>query len=209
MTAPVADFGPLVTNVDVDDAVLDMLKQWMPTYLAQTERERGQSIGRFKRPEEASYASTLEDDEFPDHKLPAIFVTSANTTGQPDKDGDGLYMASWNVVVSSVVRGRRANEARWIAAMFEGAVRRIMVQQAMPINGEIRWTATNVAPVKDPTPANRPLAAGIGTYVVYVDHVLQEGVGPIEVQPDPSEAFDPLAQVRRVDVDVVGLPPIP
>lgn len=215
---PVADFGPLLLNVDIDDAVLATLKLWLPTYLRQQEIERDKSVGFFNRPKDESYANTLDDDEFPDHWLPAIIVTSAHTEGDPQKDGDGNYYAAWNVVVSAIVRGRTPPETRWVASQFEGAVRRTLVHQGVSIDGELRWTGSNVAPVRDPTNAGRYLAAGMSTFVVYADKVVQEGMGPYVpdddegpyVPPDPTDpdgTYEPPATVDRVLVDVVGRPP--
>jgi hypothetical protein len=216
-TIVAGDFGPLVVNTDVDEAIINHVKLWLPTYLAQTERERGQSIGRFNRPKDKSYNSVLTDDEFPDHALPAILVTSADTRGDPQKDGNGNYYAAWNVVISCVVRGRNPRETRWLAAQFEGAVRRIMVRQDIPMDGEVRWTGTSVASVNDRSGKGRYLAAGIGTYVFYVDRVLLEGNGPgypdngpydpPDPVGDPDAPVDPLVEVSSVTTDVTGRSP--
>jgi hypothetical protein len=215
LTDVAADFGPLIINTDIDNAVIDHVKLWLPTYLAQIERERGQSIGRYNRPKDRSYDSVLTDDEFPDHVLPAILVTSADTQGDPAKDGDGNYYAAWNVNVSCVVRGRRPRETREIAAIFEGAVRRIMVRQDIPVDGEVRWTGSSVRSVNDKSGKGRYLAAGLGAFVFYVDKVVQEGNGPgypdngpyspPDPVGDPNAPFDPLVQVTSVSSQIDGL----
>lgn len=218
---PVADraFGPLLLNTDIDAAIIARLKQWFPTYLKHYEEERDLTVGKLQRPKDESFASTLEDDEFPDHILPAILVTSASTEGEPQKDADLNYYASWNVVVSCIVRGRTPIEAREIAAGFEGCARQILVQQPLGLDGEIRWTGCNVARVRDQTPGgNRFLAAGISTFLVYADKVVQEGAGPFIPDPDapgpytppgPSEddTYESPVQVTRVPVEISGHTP--
>lgn len=207
-----ADFGPLVLNTDVDYAVLDILKEYLPFYLAAIERERDLPVGYFDRPKAESYANTLEDDEFPDHAMPAIIVTSADTEGIPEKDGEGMHYAAWNVVISCVVRGRTPKETRRIASMFEGSVRRVMLNEGPPFDGEVRWTGTNVAAVADPTGGGRYLAAGMSTYLVYVDHAVKSQAGIAHEPPytdpdDPDAEPDPLVTVGSVSVDVQGRTP--
>jgi len=210
------DFGPLITAVDVDAKVIDLLQTWLPTYLRQLERERPTVIteGLFDLPKDDNYANVLDDDEFPDHRLPAILVTSAETADPPTKNGDGIYTAGWTVTISSVVRGRTPAETRWIASMFEGSVRRLMVHHPPPFDGEVRWIGSNTAAVADPSGAGRYLAAGMGQYVVYIDKVVQEGVGPIGPGPydpgdpdDPMTPYDPPVTVGSVSIDVVGKSP--
>lgn len=213
-TPKAADFGPLVINTDVDEAVIGMLSLWMPTYMSQVERERGMTVGYLDRPHEESYANVLDDDEFPDYRLPAVLVTTANTQ-DTDKDGDGFYYAAFNVVVSAVVRGRTPAETRQRAALFEGCVRRVMVQADPTWDGEVRFMGANVAAVADPTGAGRYLAAGIGTYLVYVDKVVQAAVGPAGepyAQPedpdyDPDAPYEELIKVGSVSIDVDGKSP--
>lgn len=209
-----ANFGPLVTNVDVDKLVVDKLRLWIPTYLAQLEREREKAPKYFNRPRDASYASVLDDDEFPDKILPGIFVTSS-VAASTDPFEDGFYGATWTVAISAVVRGRSSEETRWIAAMFEGSIRRVMLQQ--PVGEKVEWDTTLVQPVADPTNAGRYLAAGMSSYFVYFDHVAQEGVGPHipdgpyeepDPEGDPDTPYDDLVTVgsvtTEVDADAIG-----
>lgn len=210
-----ADFGPLVIETDIDLAVVKTLRRWLPTYLWQLRAERPDSPRLAAR----SFANTLEDEEFLDHHLPAIIVTTAQTEGDPDVDGNGLYLTAWRVVVTAVVSSRTPPETRAIAALFGGSCRRALVHHPS-LDGfasGLRWRGGNVAPVADPTNARRNLAAGINQFTVFVDDVLG-GDGPLEpdiptpyepADPDtPDRPYDPLATVREggVTVDVQGVP---
>jgi hypothetical protein len=210
-----ADFGPLVLETDVDLAVAATLKRWLPTYLAQLRVERP----GIPRLEPQSFANTLDDEEFLDHHLPAIIVTTAQTEGDPEVDGNGMYRTAYRVVVSVVVSARTPGETRAAAALFGGSCRRSLVHH--PSLGGFasgtRWRGGNVAPVADPANASRNLAAAINQFTVYVDDVLG-GDGPIDpdiptpyepADPDtPERPYDPLATVREggVTVDVRAVP---
>lgn len=207
---PRAEFGPIVTSIDVDEAVLTTLRLWLPTYLTKIEEERSLTPGTLQRPKTGSYDNVIDDEQFPDYDLPAIIVTTAQTEGEPQQDGEGNYYAAWNVAVSAITRGRNKKETRNLASWFEACVRRALVQQGTEISGELKWRGSNVAPVSDPTNAGRYLAAGMGHFVVYVDYVVQEGVGPFagdgDYPPadpdDPNTPYEDLVTVGEVTVDV-------
>jgi hypothetical protein len=211
-----ADYGTLLLTTDVDKAVTEMVKLWLPTYLTNFEQERGLRNRTIKRPEVSSYSSTLEDVEFPDRILPAIMVTSSATDAVPQLDGDGNYYASWLVVISAVTRGQNGQNTRDLASYYEGCIRQIMVQQPLPMDGEIRWAGTpTIARVTDRSGQGRYLAAGIGRYVAYIDKAVHAGVGPTipnSPYPDPDpvghpdDPTVPLVPVTSVSVDLQAVP---
>lgn len=212
---PAAEFGTLVVETDVDTAVVATLRKWLPTYIAQVERERNLAVGALARPVAGSYANTLEDDEFVDHRLPAIIVTTA-ATNDVERFGDGSYAAMWMTVVSSVVRGRTPPETRMLAALFSGCVRRVLVQ-ASDLGGSasnVLWRRGGVQPVPDATAAGRYLAAGINEFVVVTDDVLTTRDSPLEPDPlygnpdpqgNPNQPYDDfVTSAGGVSVDVTG-----
>lgn len=194
----VADWGPLVIATDIDMALLTKLEDWLDTYLVQGAKER--SLG-YELAKPNSFSNVLETDEFLDHQLPAILVTTADTAkvkGGPNHK----YEAVWRVTVSAVCRGRKAQESRFNAAVTEGAVRRTLLQKARTNDGplnDIKWTGVKVAPVAEATGKGRYLAAGIGTYNVSTDYAAQGFGGP----DIPNEhAYLDLATVTDVTTTV-------
>jgi hypothetical protein len=218
VSTPVADWGALVVETDVDREVIAPLMLWMPTYLSQLERERNLSPRLLARPKPESYQNALEDLNFPDAMLPAIVVTTAQTEGEPEPQIAGVddaYAATWLVRVSAVVRGRTPPECREVAALFSGCVRRILVNQATAL-GKARWLGSLVMPVPDTTDTQgRYLAAGVTRWSVLVDEAIS-GDGPVMPGPDdppypppdpagnPDQPFDPLAEVRTVTTQIVA-----
>lgn len=205
-------WGPLLTEVDVDVAVVRTLRLWLPYYLTQAERERQLGIGLLARPREESFANTLEDDEFLDHTLPAIIVTTARSA-DVEHDGNGVYRAGYQTRVSAVVRGRTPPEARAVGSLFGMCVVRALVQHES-LGGqasETLWDGGLVSPVDDVTDAGRYLTAAMHDFTVFADDVVQAGVGPYdppdgdppyEPPDDPTEPWDPLTSVGDVTVSV-------
>jgi hypothetical protein len=216
MTPIAADFGPLVVETDVDRALIATLKLWLPTNLAQVERDRDLDPRTLARPVTASYSNVLEDDEFLDHSLPAILVTTADANNY-DRGADGFYTAAFTCNVSSVVRGRTGPETREVASIFSGAVKRTLSSHP-DLDGfasETVLQSSSVEPVADTTDQGRYLAVGMSTWIVYVDDVLQEGAGPTVPgdpydDPDPvgspDTPYDELATVSEVTSDIRGVP---
>jgi hypothetical protein len=200
------NLGPLVTNVDVDEIVLQLLKDWMPYHARWLEAERGLDPGFLADP--ATFSSVLDDDEFPDAALPSVLVTSAETVGRPEMNLDHVWNNAWRVRVSCVTRGQNGTHTRRLASYMEGMVRRIMLAPQDAFDGEIRWLATNVAPVSDPTRAGRYLAAGISDYAVYADHVVGCDIGggvpdgPYPPPTDPTAPLEPLVPISTVTTEV-------
>lgn len=191
---PVAEFGPLVVETDVDFAVIKTLRLWLPTYLAQAERERDLAPRLLARPEPVSYSNLLDDDEFPEGRMPAILVTTAQMDQEPELDGAGVYRAGWRVVVTTVVRGRTPGESRALASLFGGSVRRCLVQQ-QDLGGfasETRLASgAMLRPVADSTGQDRYLTASLNPLTVYVDAIVQTGVGPVWPDPENHDPYDP------------------
>jgi hypothetical protein len=212
-----ADWGAVVVETDVDRAVIAPLMTWMPTYLTQTERERNLTPYLLARPLPESYQNVLEDDEFPDGRLPAVVVTTAQTDGDPEPivvGVDAAYAAWWRVNASAVVRGRTPHETREIAALFGGCIRRILTQQPLELAGTVHWMGSSVTPFPDPTGQGRYLAAAVNRFRVLTDEALT-GDGPVIPEPEdppypppdptnPDEPFDPLAQVRVVTTEIIA-----
>jgi hypothetical protein len=148
-------------------------------------------------------------------------VTASSTDAAPQLDADGNYYASWLVMVSCVARGQTSRHARQLASIYEGCVRRIMLQQPMStqpdvLEGEVRWAGTPmIARVTDTSGSNRYLNAGIGRYTAYIDKAVQAGAGPsipMAPYPDPDpinrpdEPTLPLVPVTAVTTGVRAVP---
>lgn len=197
-TYGIADWGPLVIATDVDDAVLAALREWLPTYLKQISTER--SLG-YVLPTPKVYANTLNEDEYMDHQLPALVVTTASTKSTMG-GSNHLYQANWNVTVSVIVRGTAPAKTRNLAALYEGAVRRCFLNKCRgndtPLN-DPHWVSTEVAPIGASSRKGRYLAAGIGKYNVATDAAAQSFGGP---DVPNADQYAPLATVTEVDISV-------
>lgn len=211
-----ADFGPLVVAEDVNASVISALTYWLPTHIHHVELDRGITAGTIARPKPESYATVRMEQDWHDHRLPAVIVETAGTL-LVDKvsGGSGIYSAEWRLQVTCVLRGRNYPETQRYASLFEGAVRRTLLQQPNQLLGRVWWLGTDpIRPVVDVTDQGRYMVAAVSHFKMATDNVAQSGAGP-RVPSDPyttppvgapDQVYGPLLPVARpvileVDVD--------
>jgi len=195
----IADWGPLVISTDIDDATVELLRTWMPTYLRQFGQERALTFNlalpRF-------YGNTFVGQEFLDRQLPAVVVVAAR--GAAMRGGQSqAYEGIWSLEVATIVRGKRPPATRFLASAYEGITRRLIVQQAGgdPMN-HVSPTGMRFEQVPDGTEDGRYLLAGISVFEVRTDKVVAPTAGPNV--PDADEYLDE-ATVVEVDIEVEGV----
>lgn len=194
------DPGPLVIATDLDYELIATLQKWLPTYLSIFEGERGLAPKSLPRPKLHDIANSLTDLEFTDHTLPAIIVRTSGTDTTPIRNANQTYQADFRCVVSCVCRGQTPKGSRYNADVMAGSVERVLLQQGLPGSARTRYAGYGLQPVIDTTNQGRYLAAGILTFILAVDEVVQAGhIGPKVPDRNP---YVPFAVVDGVDTIV-------
>jgi hypothetical protein len=199
-------FGPIVLASDVDAAVVSTIRRWLPTEIAQIQRDVNLPY-QVQLPRDNAYATVLEDEPALLDPLPAVLVTTGGTSGTPEPGGDGMVSATWAVTVTAIVRGRNKRETRQQAAIYEAAIRRALLHNRT-LDGwaaSTYWQGMTIGPVADTTDKGRTIAAGQSTWLVAVDEVVQQSVGPDtpdppDNPPDPTDPFGEWPLVESIDV---------
>lgn len=200
-----ASWGPLVTSSDIDDAILDVLQVWMATHLRRLKEERGVQL---QLPRE--WAIALTDAELLDHPLPAVVSQTASLqapTSQARESQQGaqggmarFYGATWRSQVSVTVRGRDARETRRTSSLWEGVIRRLMVQHAhvTPLDW-IRYLGMSLDPVPGDERSGRYLLRSTSVFQIRSNNIVDPTAGPNE--PDLDEYNDPVSETVDVVVE--------
>jgi hypothetical protein len=204
----IANWGPLVIGTDVDDAVISTMQKWAPTYLKQAKLARNLS---YTPAMYRTYANTFAGQEFLDHQLPALVAVTAQATAT--RGGRNMpYEATWTTRVATVVRGKRPAATRFLASLYEGVQRQVILQKvcANPADGpanSVHWQGTAYELVPDGTGQGRYLLAATSVLQVFTDMAVQPYAGP--ETPDATTYIDE-ATVVEVDIKVLGsqMPPI-
>jgi len=191
-------FGPIITDDQVEEAVLATLRKWLPTYMAEVERQVGLDAGFYELPVASSYTARTDFDNWPEDMLPAIVAIGTGIEDDPVKDGYGLMRGKFLIGITGIVTSTDKLSTRRYAARLGGAVRAALVQHAsldLALGGRVRGVdlvggRNNELPTED----ERTIWANRQLFTVEIGEFLST-VGPDAdtPQPDPTDPWpDPV-----------------
>ncbi len=195
-------FGPIVSNWNVEQAVVSVLKAWMPTYLAEVERQNSlQQKIIYRPPTPESYHGGVDFESWKDDELPSVIVI-AEPFGLPDyKASAGGYEQCYEVKVGCVHKGTGSeavpdpeDEARMVAAHY-GAATMLLVQVGIvdaklgEIPSSDNFKLVELPHVTLPKPDRREIALATTTFHVWVSQSINDSVGPMTKNPEEAPGF--------------------
>jgi hypothetical protein len=189
-------FGPMTHAGMVEDAVRDVLTEWVNTYLAEVERQSGVTPGLTVRPKD--WVRTTDPLQIKTTQLPTVAIVSPGWASPPEWDaGDDLGPTAtvWyavSVIVYAKGRGGGAalgrDEALNNARMLIAACR-----EALTNKGELHDLISDVV-VSDEelgthvhATRERTLTDAEAVFVVRIDGAMTRTNGP--AAPIPGDAF--------------------
>jgi hypothetical protein len=116
-------YGRIVTGTDVRAAAQATLEQWLPSYLAEMQRQKSLSLPPVR------HYSTGIDPATPADQLPGVVLVAPGITGTPERRGAGVYDAWWALGVGVVVAHELRDTACLWAETYTGAIKACLVQQ--------------------------------------------------------------------------------
>jgi len=199
-------FQRIVSANQVEEAVRDTLKLWMPVYLQEMELQLGRT--RKKVPVPRSFMVAGELEQLRENQLPGILVQSPGLTGVPWHDGEGMYTATWRIISTALVSALDQESTRAVAKLYGAAMRGILVQK--PTLGEFaintKWTSESYNDLPTPDGERNLTLVSIWCEVTVEDVVNKMGGPRTYPTPDPPDpATQPGSQwplVEEVDIDV-------
>lgn len=181
-------FGPMLSAHVVEDAVVDTVALWLPTYLAEVERQQGLPPGGIARPASLSTRSLFEVRA--EESLPAIVVVSPGTAGTPERAGDRTQRAQWVVDVVAVVSAPTDVLTRRMGQLYAAALRTLLLQRSslggVAARG-LTWLGDSYTPI--PSEGARTIYGAAVQVLVRMDAVVDGWGGP---PPASEPGEDPL-----------------
>jgi hypothetical protein len=179
-------FGPIVDATAVERAVKDTLRDYMPDYLAEKERQEGVEEGSLILPK--GYITVNEMQKWPEDRLPACLVVSPGMAGRnPKMEGDGTYRGWWLVGLGFVCIANNRERARELAKWYVAAGRTAILQHSS-LGGfaeDVSWTGEQNNDLPDD--ADRTLAIGHATFEVEVRGLVNARKGKAAPSADPYD----------------------
>lgn len=191
-------YGPIVSASDLEGAVIEQLRTWLPAYLREAERRTERDAGQL--PNIRTFATTNEFQKWPEDQLPACIVISPGTTEAPKMDGEGTYRSIWMVGLALVVSTRDRKSTNEVAKLYGAYARAALLQhQRLPgldVLG-VDWNAERYDRVR--TEDTRTIAAANLIFNIEVRETVNERLGPAEPPPEP---VGDMPGVERVEFTV-------
>jgi len=199
-------FQRIVSANQVEEALRDHLKLWMPVYLQEMELQLGRERGKVPVPRSFMVAGALE--QLRENQLPGILVQSPGISTLPYHDGDGMYTATWRMIVTGLISALDQDATRAVAKLYGAAIRAIIVQKPslndFAINSQ--WTSESYNDLPSPDGERNLTLISVHADVTVEDVVNKMGGPRTYPSPDPPDpAHQPGSQwplVQEVDVDV-------
>jgi hypothetical protein len=192
-------FSRIFVASDLEQAVLDSLHTWFPTYLREVERQIGMAEGTNKPP--VNYSNRNKFDSLAGEAVPKVVCISPGTIGNPIVSGRSISM-TWAVGVGVVMAARSEGLANKQIKIYGAAARAIVLQQ-FPKAGiaiDIQLLSENYEDLPVRTQNQHARAAGVYFTMNSPDIVRKGGmgIGPLEPDEDPYE----YGEVETIFIDL-------
>jgi hypothetical protein len=199
-------FDQIISANQIEEAMRDHLKLWMPVYIQEMELQLGRERGKVPVPRSFMIAGGLE--QMKENQLPGILIQSPGTTSVPTHDGSGMYTANWRMALTAFISALDQDSTRAVAKLYGAAMRAIIVQKpslgGFAINS--RWTSESYS--DEPSPdGERNLTLASVTCEVTVENVVNKMGGPRtfpDVDP-PDPATQPGSHWELATKVIIGI----
>lgn len=210
--ADTSTFGRIIDANAVETAVRDTLERWLPTYIAELERQypkvgaSGWEVGELNT--QVWYHAAHQFDRFREDNLPAIIVICPGLTDRPVRDADGIHLCTFGLAVGVVAGAIDREETDAAVKAYGAAVRACLLQQsslgALGADG-ITWLGETYDEL--PFEDSRSLVGGRLTFTVQVDDVVTKLAGPLQPSDPPADIYDPPEPTGTVESHHITVTP--
>lgn len=191
-------YGRVITGSDVRAAAQATLERWLPTYLAEMQRQKSLTLPPVR------HYSTGIDPNTPADELPGVVLVAPGITGDPERHGAGRYDAWWALGIGVVVAHKERDTACLWAETYTGALKACLVQQKSlgGFASDMTWVDEEVTQADWNTTYS--VWAGALEFSVFVQNVLDASAGL--VNPPSPDATAPVLTVAVSSTHVTTTP---
>lgn len=199
--------GPVVTARELRAGMQETLEEWLPSILVELARRAGwveedqDPLDVITPPRSwkrlPSFRALTADQS------PAVVVTSTGLNGQPKRDGEGLWAATWALHGFVVVRGATYEDTADRVGLYLAAIRAAVLQQGIAgvQTRKPRWLGEAYDELD--TDAARSIGAGVVSFEVTAGDAVADLAGPAVPPEAPDYTFpaDPEIETAAVTVE--------
>lgn len=198
-------YGPLFVPADAEKAMLALLEAWLPSYLAEVERQHDLEPGILARPK--FYGTSVEADHHPGEELPAIIVVAPGTDDAPMQEQGGVWSAWYQATVVAMVMTPNEIAVRELAGYYAAAIRGAVLQHAS-IGGiaDATWWLGEEFQGEPGAQRNRTRGACLVHFRIRITGVVDSARGPATPNDDPLDAYPGWPNVQLVETSTENDP---
>lgn len=189
-------FEAIPTRIQIVDAALTVLKAWLPSYIAEIERQH--DLDPKTLPFPRSYSTRTQTTKWSEDQTPAVVMVSPGLAGAPKRDGNGVWRSPWGLGVAVITSGNTQESVIANSSYYGAAVRACLLQrQPLPgVDGRLHWLDEDYTEI--PEGQSRSLAAARVEFQVLIPHTVDDMAGPLPSAEPPVDPYDPPAAWQTV-----------
>jgi hypothetical protein len=183
-------YAPIVSAVDVEGSLLELVQLWLADYLAEVCRQH--ELAPDYLPYPRSWVVSSDVEKMPEDQTPAILVASPGMIDAPRANGGGGYVARWRVTVAVHISAVGNTQALRLVRLYVSAVRALVLQQQALDTLALRridWLDERYDTL--PSVDDRTVCTALVELAVEVADVLTRHAGPLEPLLPPGHNLEP------------------
>lgn len=185
-------YTPMFVAAELRQAIIDLVKEWIDTYLQIGEGVLGRPLGTFPRPR--TYSSRVNLRRLPQENLPQVIITCPGTSATA-MDGDGIYRATWVIGAGAIVSAAEEAGTQLLADAYGAALRALLLHQT-PANFAVmgvNWTGDSYDDLTNPD-ENRTVKGSVAMFQYEIYGIVNRRSGP-------TGPFAPAPPITPTDSD--------
>ena len=189
-------FGVLISPHQVREAVNSHLQLWLPSYLAELERQNERDSGSL--PPFKSVVNTARLESMPEDQLPRLILITPGTIGDFKIDEEDRYQAKFSLALGTVTSATDQAGANKLSELYVLACAAALVQHPKLPELSTSVTLKRFSFDEGPREQERSLALAVAYFEIDVGDILAGSEGPTEPDVDPAD----WPEVETVEVEV-------
>jgi hypothetical protein len=203
---PTPLLGELHSTQQLEDAALSVLREWLPLFLAEVERQHSLTVGTIPRPPGDDFYFGGNDFNTSLGNLPSVIVVVKPAETEPEVSSR-FYTQEYDLQVACTIEGEDETEARRNASLYGAAT--MLFAEIGGMEGLAERTTMTKAPRTEfvsSDPSQRRLQRSVVGFSTWIPQLVQQlgppetlkeaGIEPPELEPQP------FPQVEDVNVTV-------
>lgn len=202
--------GELHSTYQLEQAAINVLREWLPVFLAEVERQHGLEVGTLPRPPGDDFYFAGNDFNTSLGNLPSVIVTVVPVEGEIEVSSR-FYTQEYDLQVACTLEGDDEFEVHRNASLYGAAS--MLFAEVGGMEGLAERTRMTKAPKVEfvsAEPAQRRLQRSVVGFSTWIPQLVQQGgppetlkeagIEPPELEPQPI----PEAETVNVTVTVDG-----